>query len=317
MRGNIDKQLQYLCDQAGIYLPGASRHDAKEVAKEELKLEGVSATSSNIASKTYLYSDNSYRDYKDTWHQCVRYASDYMDLKNLEKISSEHIKGFLETRIDADISYSFFSKECSHLNKLENVLSRTLDGGCDIRTVTTEMREYAKNILSDEKKESGGFENPENVIQNLSDKSKLVASIQLEGGARLHEAVLIKENQLHGIQKDSITAESRGVIQVRGKGGKIRNISVSPATYQRLKTEISKGKNNEFNAGYRKYSSEVHRTAKKVGEFYTGTHDFRYNYAQNRMNEVIDKGYSYEQALQQVSWDMGHERADITEIYLR
>lgn len=317
MRGNIDKQLQYLCEQAGIGVPGESRHEAKEAAKEELCLEGIPATSSNIAAKTSLYSGNTYTDYKDTWHQCVRHASDYMGLKDLAKISSEHVKGFLETRIDADIGYSRFSTECSHLNKLENVFSRTLHDGFNIRSVIAEMREYAKSVLSHETKESGGFENPDAVIQNLSEKSSLAAKIQLEGGARLHEAALIRENQLKDIQPDCITGAKRGVIQVRGKGGKIRDIRVSPATYQRLKSEINKDQKKEFNVGYRKYSSEVHRTAKKVGEIYTGTHDFRYSYAQNRMNDTIDKGYSYEQALQQTSWDMGHERADITEIYLR
>ena len=45
-------------------------------------------------------------------------------------------------------------------------------------------------------------------------------------------------------------------------------------------------------------------------------HGFRWTFAQNRVREYQNNGYTYEQALQGVSWEMKHYRASITEHYL-
>ena len=50
---------------------------------------------------------------------------------------------------------------------------------------------------------------------------------------------------------------------------------------------------------------------------YQGSHGLRWSYAQERHNEVQQHGYTYEQSLSIVSQELGHERADITEHYLR
>jgi len=41
------------------------------------------------------------------------------------------------------------------------------------------------------------------------------------------------------------------------------------------------------------------------------------NFTQEKFHNLMKKGYTYEQALAQVSKELGHERADITKHYLQ
>lgn len=65
------------------------------------------------------------------------------------------------------------------------------------------------------------------------------------------------------------------------------------------------------------YREEIRQACQQLGEEYHGSHGFRWDYAQARFQEVQAAGLTYNEALSQVSSEMGHERADITEHYLR
>ncbi|MBS3755674.1 MAG: site-specific integrase [Desulfobacterales bacterium] len=99
------------------------------------------------------------------------------------------------------------------------------------------------------------------------------------------------------------------------KGGKPRDIQVSKQTYSQLRRTIEE--NGNFQVNQKTYQSKVNAAAKLTGEQRTGTHDFRYNFAQNLYNQYVESNLNNVQAQQAVSWEMGHERADITKIYLR
>ena len=49
----------------------------------------------------------------------------------------------------------------------------------------------------------------------------------------------------------------------------------------------------------------------------TGAHGLRHGYAQDRVGELQGDGYGHDSALETVSQEMGHFRADITRVYLR
>ena len=76
-------------------------------------------------------------------------------------------------------------------------------------------------------------------------------------------------------------------------------------------------KEKSFNVSYNSYSNALKKVVQEVGEKYSGTHGFRYNYAQNRMDFYQNQGYSRDEALKMTSENMGHHRAEITEVYLR
>lgn len=105
------------------------------------------------------------------------------------------------------------------------------------------------------------------------------------------------------------------MVDVRGKGGKFREVKVSVNTYNKLKEVIDK--QGVFKINYHNYRSAVYQAAKSLNEPVCGTHDFRYGFAQNRMSELQSKGMDYYNARQEVSYEMGHVRPGITEVYLR
>ena len=326
MRGGIGYQVTLVFNESNIFRPGESKHEAKLEAREELAKQGLSATSDKLASKTAIYSFGTAEKYKDTWHSLAQYCKQEFGIKDITKIEAEHIKSYLESKIESGIKYSSFQRECAAISKFEQALNRfaqehgerynVAKTEFNFRDAINNVRETAKEALSRDIKDRG-FDNPKEVINNITrESSRIAASIQYDGGARLSEACYIKENQLKGITTDKVTGQEVGRIYLDNtKGGKDREIYVSKKTYQRLESYIKE--NGEFRVSKNTYSHDVNAAAKQLNERATDTHSFRYNFAQERYNSYLDANYTHEQALQGVSWEMGHERADITLHYLR
>jgi integrase len=160
-----------------------------------------------------------------------------------------------------------------------------------------------------------GFVDPINVINKLKNEDHILAArIQNESGIRIHEASLIKENQLRGLGKDPYNGKESGVIYISGKGGKTREVYVSQSTYNDLKERVMNG--NDFKIGKSSYTANVKESALLSRQIYTGTHDFRHAWVQRRFAELAELGYSDNQCLTAVSEEIGHVRPDITEVYL-
>lgn len=315
MRGSVNWQINTIFIDSGIFQPGTSKHTAKIEAKEQLKAAGMKMASPNVADKTAMYGYSA-NDYKDTWHTFGHYCKQELGVKDMTKIETRHVQSYLEKRMVAGIEYGTWNKEAAHLAKFGNALDRYDGKERGFRHSIKDLRSLAKDHLPRSSKKFGGFQQPGRVYHNLNDKYALAAKIQHEGGARLREAALIKESQLRGLQVDPITGQEKGVIHLTDtKGGKPRDIQVTPATYKKIELAIKDS--GEIRVDRSAYRAAVSRAAKAAGEQRTGTHDFRYCFAKARYDEVVSKGYTHEQALQQTSWEMGHERADITTLYLR
>lgn len=71
-----------------------------------------------------------------------------------------------------------------------------------------------------------------------------------------------------------------------------------------------------FKLRYQDYADDIKNACILSGETANGSHGFRWTFAQNRVREYQRYEYSYQQALQGVSWEMKHYRANITEHYL-
>ena len=178
----------------------------------------------------------------------------------------------------------------------------------------SEVREAGRDL--DRFDGTRAYQNPGGVVEAVrGEKFRLAAAIQQEGGARVSEANRIKEASLMGIRPDSQTGEVKGWIKVQGKGGKIREVGVKPETYARLEAKVGNGRSFEFKT--EAYRTELKAAALATGQVYQGSHGLRWSWAQKRHAELQRTGKSYEQTIGQVSREMGHERADITEHYLR
>ena len=335
MRGSVNYQITRIFNESGIFRPGASRHKEKDAARKELAVQGLPASSEALADATGLHSYTYARDCKDTWHRLGCFAKESLYLKDMTKLDYFHVEAYLVRRIHDGVSYPSWKKEAAHIGKLENAL-RELHGKetetafpspcIRIAALDPELRTLAREQLRRGGKDFGHFDDPEAVIARLESGSQyefaLVARIQLEGGARCREARRIVEDQLLGMKRDEFTGRTMGQIHLTDtKGGKPRTIQVSTGLYAKLKEAI------QFQGGVLhvlmgSYAKAVRSAARSAGEQLGGTHAFRYCFARGRYKELTmpppaGAGLSHEAAIQQISWEMGHERATITMLYLR
>jgi integrase len=314
LRGTTFKQIERLYERSGINAIGASKHDAKEVARE-----GGAQTWQEIGREVRIYSYGTADTYRDVWRSALDFAKSEHGIKDVEKLTPEAVQGYLESRVEQGVAHSTYQKEAAALAKLEQTLNRyseAHDRGntYDFRSAIAETRAEAHTLSKFDS--SRAYEDARGLVAAVSDRDhQITAAVQLESGSRIHEASLIKPDQLQGYRPDPTTGDQRGVIAYQGKGGKVGEHLVRPETYRAIEQRISE--RGEYRIGKDAYRDSLKAAAAATGQEYTGSHGLRWSYAQERFAQIQEHGDSYEKALAQVSQEMGHVRASITEHYLR
>ncbi|MCF6206926.1 MAG: hypothetical protein L3J47_08580 [Sulfurovum sp.] len=261
------------------------------------------------------------KTYRNVWNNLGNYLKEHWKLKDFEKITAEHIDAYISYKIEYYPSKQYLEKIVSAIGKLEWALRyfcRDTYGEDRIYDfdVRSQLLHYAKvqNLVAD------GYHNrvyadPKAVIANLSNPMhRIAATIQLAGGARVEGVSLIKANQLQGVKTDPITQKTVGILLTKEKGGKEGEVMADLETYTYLEEFFQEQK--IFRINYQYYVDDIRESCLALGIIPHGSHGFRWTFAQNRVRAYQAAGYSYEQALQGVSWEMKHFRADITEHYL-
>jgi len=274
------------------------------------------------ADPTHLYyqcvsSYTTMKTYRDVWNNLANYLKEHWKLKDLEKITAEHIDAYISYKIEYYPTKQYLEKITSALGKLEWALRRLTDYMYGEEkpydfSIRTNKLHYAKvqNLVADGY-HNRVYQHPEHIIENLSNPMhKIAAQIQLYGGARSEGVTLIKHDQLKGVQVDPITNELVGTILTKEKGGKEGDVMVDLDIYEWLEDFFQD--HSIFRIKYQEYADDIRQTCQVLGLTPHGTHGFRWTFAQNRVRAYQDAGYSYEQALQGVSWEMKHFRASIT-----
>ncbi|SOB62144.1 putative Integrase family protein (plasmid) [Pseudodesulfovibrio profundus] len=302
MRGSINWQTDQL--RQAISAIGESKHTDKEAARAALG--DIPATSQRISDQTKIHSYGTAHDYQETWKAIGQHARE-MGQKDMERITSEHVKSYLDMRRESGIALSTWRKEAAHAGKLGNAISEKTGQRVDFREAINDLRAGAKDALENPDRDRG-YVDPREVIRNVNNPdSRLVATIQMEGGARCHEVTQIRADQLR---------EGNTINLTNTKGGMPRTIEVRPDTFQRLQQTLSE-RGGVLRVNQSTYRNHVAEAASRAGEVNSGTHDLRYNFAQDRYQELTREGYAPEQAHYLISEEMGHHRPDITLHYLR
>lgn len=304
MRGSIVYQVQQVF--AEVNSIGESKHEAKEYA-----VENGANTKHEIAKQMGIHSYSTADAYRDIWKDALNFAKENFSVKDIEKLNGEHIKAYLEQKIQNNVAHSTFMQYASALEKLEVALNRYAENHntgkeYEFANSISEVRELAHQEL-ERFDNSRAYENPQELIKSIQNENyNLAATIQYEAGLRLSELGTIK----------NLNTENKS-FEVQGKGGKIRVCEVSEKTFGRLENYL---KNNDFRwdkSTKDEYRETLKEASLKTGQEYNGSHGLRWNYAQERFAELQENGKSYNESLIQVSSELGHERADITEHYLK
>lgn len=305
LRGPAHHQARTILKESGLFKVGQSKH----ADKAELRAEGKK-TWEDMGKNLGIYSYRTADAYRDVWRHCLDYAKAETGCKQILQLTKEHIQSYLQSKIDQQVSLATFRQYSAALGKLETVLnlvSEKYELGQQY-----EFRNTIREISADATEELQKFEgsrayvDPDALVSAIDNNDhKFAAQLQAETGLRVYEISQIRSAQIQEV----------GYLQVRGKGGKLIEKKLPPALYQELVYRTEYG---VFKINGDQYRESLKIAAEETGQKYTGSHGLRWSYAQNRMATLTrDSGINYYDALKVVSQEMGHERADITEHYLR
>ena len=304
MRGSVYYQSSQLVKQ--IFQEGAKKEDKINPNHEYYQM---------------VSSYKTMESYRRVWNNFFNYLLEHWKIRNFEKISSEHVQAYMEYKLEYYPSKQYLEKISAALGKLEialknfskNIHKIEKDYDFSIRQTILDQARDLKVVANNY--HNRAYDNPEFLISNLKNPiNQLAAKIQLEGGARIEGVALIKSEQLFEIKIDKVTKIKKGVIFTKEKGGKEGEVLVSPETYKELENYISI--NSKFKVNRQDYYNDIKQAAFASKEIAEGSHGLRWNFAKRRMFEYAKAGYSYSDSLQEVSYEMKHNRASITEHYL-
>lgn len=259
--------------------------------------------------------------YRDVWENFFHHLREHWKIKDPILITGEMVASYMEYKSEYHVSKQYLEKISSAMGKLEIALKRYSlskygEAGEYDFSVRQDVLDTSRDLkLVADNYHNRAYKNPELLIESLKEPlHQLAAQIQREGGARIEGVSLIKSDQLHGIRYDPITKTDKGVIFTKEKGGKEGDVLVTMNTYAKL--ELHFKTNKYFKLDRQRYSQDIRITCEQIGLNPEGSHGLRWNFAKRRLFEYAKAGFTYEQSLQAVSWEMKHNRASITEHYL-
>jgi hypothetical protein len=303
MRGSVYYQSSILLK--AIFVQGAK------------KTERIDPTHPNFQKISSFLTATTYRK---VWENSFHYFKEHWNIKDAERITGEMVAAYMDYKISYYPSKQYLEKISAAMGKLEFALKHyTLAihgeaGDYDFSIRQTILDESRDLDLVANNYHNRAYKNPELLIELLEPLHRLAARIQYEGGARIEGVALIKPDQLHGLRFDPISKTDKGIIFTKEKGGKEGDVLVSVSTYEELASHIQI--NKKFKLDRQKYSTDIRNSCNQLGIAAEGSHGLRWNFAKRRLMEYAKAGYTYEQSLQAVSWEMKHNRASITEHYL-
>lgn len=311
MQGSVDWQVREVFKS--VENIGTSKHAAKEVARA-----AGAKTWADMGQKIGVHGYKTYDLYRSTAKACFEFVRAEYGLRDLTRIEPQHIQAFLVDKINSGISRATYDQYAAALNKLQLALNTYSESKSLEKTYNFDLKQVsqlASHALGARNDVSRAYRDSMKVVVNVAGKYGLTAHIQREGGTRIDEISRLRADQLRGLRPDPHSEKMKGWIEVKGKGGKIREIGVSPETYARLEKAIAEG-GGRFRTNEGNYREALKTAARATDQKYEGSHGLRWNWAQERHQELQQLGLTYEQSLTIVSKEMGHERSDITCHYL-
>jgi len=330
MRGSMNYQIGRILNE--VRRIGVSKHESKLM---------------NKGRSPFIHSVQTREKYYANLVPLIKYLL-LIQLNNIENLCSKIIKSYLTCRLEYHTSkqnsLSHFRAELAALSKLEtglNAFSKRYRGGkvqYDFGVVRAQFSNSAKFILQKftSTYADRAYKKPQLIINHISNIShKLQAQLQFESGARSSGvgapqsgmANVGKYNgrtirgltykNLIGIVKDPVTNKNRGAYLTCEKGGKVSVHYCDPDTYKILNEYLIC--HSFLSSEYSQYLHSVTEAAIVTNEYRPGkgTHGLRHSFAQNRYIECLQHGYTDEEAKACVSAELNHNRADITETYLK
>ncbi|MCG6202023.1 site-specific integrase [Psychromonas antarctica] len=172
------------------------------------------------------------------------------------------------------------------------------------------------------------------ITDRMTEKNVLPTQICHAAGLRAHEIHTLRpigevKPSDRPAHENKFSARNGESYTVTGKGGLIREVLIPTELATRLeshrmeKTERVTDRNVYYDRAYninggQKLSDSFSAASRRALGFSHGIHGLRHTYAQDRMGELMRESHlPYSDSKLIVSQELGHQRPEITEVYLR
>jgi len=302
MRGSLGWQVSQIFKELKAF--GQSKFEFKK----EFYKKSEDKSMQNYGKEAGIYSYKTYDKYSAIAKDLLHFARDNFGVKDILKLDNHTVKAYLQSKLGNGLSRKTLSGYAGAVAKLETAINKY----CASRNLnqtykfdTASFREQTNKLSYHHLNRA--YQNPEAIINALPDKYKLAAKLQYEGGMRVGEVGKLKAENL----------KVGNAISVRGKGGKSLTYNVSAETFKALSQTLSNGGYFFTRSEGNRYREALKKASIETGQVYQGSHGFRYNAAQDNMLEKLKSGASLNEAKQDTSEMLGHNRLSITEHYTK
>jgi len=253
----------------------------------------------------------------------IKLAAESLGVTKIKHITPAMAQSYLETRSKAGLSPKQLHSDSRALSmligqKLEKV--KTLAPAKQ----TLYSRAYTVQQMTE-------------IANRQSPKNGLATRIAYDAGLRGQELLTLRRtyegkpaSEYRQWSQKRFKGRSEGVrYLVTGKGGLVREVMIS----QPLAVELEArrldvpvlvkdrgvngiAKHYDISGGHT-WAKSFSRTSISTFKRSTGAHGLRHSYAQERVNQLITAGYSFNETLGIVANEMGHFREKVTKTYLR
>lgn len=244
--------------------------------------------------------------------------------KHLRDITPERAQAYLENRA-SEVGQKQLDMERQAVQKLMQITGALNP---------TEKLAVTKSH-HEQKQESRAYskEQVSAIAARQTEKNALATQVAYTAGLRAHELLTLQKAEQRPADPRPSNAEKFSgregqIYTVDGKGGLVREVLIPNNLAEKLEekrlevaqTITDRGvhyKQHYDIGGGQRWSASFSKASNARLGWSSGAHGLRHSYAQERLEELQEKGFSYERALETVSQEMGHFRPEITEVYLR
>lgn len=290
---------------------------AKHIIKQKLGINTArhAHKENKLPAQQKIHSLGTARNYTQALTRITKWIQENRlgDLKNL---NSETAIQYLELRGQA-VSQKMLNQERQavqlHLGLKLPIIKSEL-------TQTLKSRAYTENQIN-------------LIAKAQTAKYRFATQVAYAAGLRAHELLTLRLQTERSASTHRQWSSNRfigreGIIYtVIGKGGLIREVLIPKELSNQLEQLrqqpiIIKDRNIHYQQYYnigggKDWSNSFSAASNRTLGWSHGAHGLRHSFAQQRMNELQQHGYFYQEALGVVSQALGHFRPDITEVYLR
>jgi len=237
--------------------------------------------------------------------QYINFVKENYAGKVANNINADSAKAFLQAKAE-EVKGSTLNTYVSTMNKMADNLNKDGIGTLNRENIQSIKQELKEGYSLSKEHINRAYDNTQAIQEQMRNTTmSLSADLQIEAGLRANDA----------INSDKWQINPDNTLTINGSKGGI-TYTTAPLSDELIQ-KVQEAKEMGYKANYSEYREAIIEAVQSTGQEYKGTHGLRYSFAQNRLEELKERGYTETEAKGQVSLELGHSRLDITDHYTK